>query len=174
MLSSSARQILVVALAHQGVDAESWKDYQPQNRTPSSRPDYVDYSQKPHQPLSSGKLKLPFMRPSEECRTFRSPAVEKVINDKKKPIRNPDVARLFENAFPSMLDTTVKYFDAKENLAFIVAGDYAELVTVNQPYDSQTVFECKYELHSLAGFLTFGRSSYNNTKDASFIDDNCK
>lgn len=133
------RQFLIGALALQGVDAISWKDYQPQNRTPSSCPDYVDYSQKPHAPLSSGKLKLPYMRPSEECRTFNSSAVEvgsrsrsevtalltylqKVIDDMKKRIKNPDLARLFENAFPSTLDTTVKYFDAKENLAFIVTG----------------------------------------------------
>lgn len=40
----------------------------------------------------------------------------------KKRIKNPDLARLFENAFPSTLDTTVKYFDAKKNLAFIVTG----------------------------------------------------
>ncbi|KAJ4254517.1 hypothetical protein NW762_010116 [Fusarium torreyae] len=106
----------------QGVDAASWKDYKPHNRTSSSCPDYVDYSQKPHKPLSSGELKLPFMRPSEECRTFKSPAVEKVITDIKERVKNPDLARLFENAFPSTLDTTVKYFDAKKNLAFIVTG----------------------------------------------------
>ncbi|KAM0542405.1 hypothetical protein ACHAO7_009959 [Fusarium culmorum] len=238
MLYSYARQLLLGALALQGADAASWKDYKPQSRTPSSCPDYVDYSQKPHEPLSSGKLKLPFMRPSEECRTFKSPAVEKVIKDMKKRIRNPDLARLFENAFPSTLDTTVKYFDPKKNLAFIVTGDitaqwlrdtgnqfahlykllpqdenlkdlvkaiintearyiseypycgafqpppesglspsvndYAELVTVNPPVDNQTVFECKYELDSLAGFLKIARSYYSNTKDASFINDNFK
>jgi meiotically up-regulated gene 157 (Mug157) protein len=48
--------------------------------------------------------------------------MQKVINDMKERIKNPDLARLFENAFPSTLDTTVKYFDAKENLAFIVTG----------------------------------------------------
>lgn len=46
------------------------------NRTPSSCPDYTHYAQKPHEPFSSGPLKLPYMRPSEECRTFKSPAVE--------------------------------------------------------------------------------------------------
>ncbi|KAG7431733.1 Meiotically up-regulated gene 157 protein [Fusarium oxysporum f. sp. raphani] len=220
----------------QSADAATWKDYKPQSRTPSSCPDYVDYSQKSHKPLSSGKLKLPFMRPSEECRTFKSPAVEKVISDIKKRVKNPDLARLFENTFPSTLDTTVKYFDAKKNLAFIVTGDitaqwlrdtgnqfahlykllpqdknlkalvkaiintearyiseypycgsfqpppesglspsvndYATLVTVNPPVDNQTVFECKYELDSLAGFLKIVRSYYDNTKDASFINNN--
>lgn len=54
----------------------SWQAYEAQNRTPASCPDYTDYSQKPHEPYSKGPLKLPFMRPSEECRTFKSPAVE--------------------------------------------------------------------------------------------------
>lgn len=40
----------------------------------------------------------------------------------KSRIKNPDLARLFENTFPSTLDTTVKYFDPKINLAFIVTG----------------------------------------------------
>ncbi|KAF4336881.1 DUF1237 domain protein [Fusarium beomiforme] len=227
----------VVALL-QGADAATWRDYTPQRRTPDSCPDYTSYSRKPHEPLSSGKLKLPFMRPSEECRTFKSPAVEKVISDIKKRVKNPDLARLFENTFPSTLDTTVKYFDPKKNLAFIVTGDitaqwlrdtgnqfahlykllpqdknlkdlvkaiintesryiseypycgsfqpppesglspsvndYATLVTVNPPVDNQTVFECKWELDSLAGFLKIARSYYANTNDSSFINDNFK
>lgn len=53
-----------------------WKNFQPQRRTASSCPDYSSYSEQPHGPYSSGSLKLPYMRPSEECRTFTSPAVE--------------------------------------------------------------------------------------------------
>ncbi|KAH0597638.1 hypothetical protein MHUMG1_05018 [Metarhizium humberi] len=197
----------------------SWQDYEAQARTPASCPDYTDYSQKPHAPYSQGPLKLPFMRPSEECRTFTSPAVEKVIRDMKARIRDADLARLFENTFPSTLDTTVKYFDPKVNLAFIVTGDITLVCTSisaqwlrdtgNQfahlykllpqddnlralvkaiintearyiyqypycgiPVDNQTVFECKYELDSLAAFLKISRSYYQNTKDASFINDN--
>uniref|UniRef100_A0A0D2YD71 Meiotically up-regulated gene 157 protein n=1 Tax=Fusarium oxysporum (strain Fo5176) TaxID=660025 RepID=A0A0D2YD71_FUSOF len=203
----------------QGADAAAWKDYKPQHRTPDSCPDYVNYSQKPHKPLSSGKLKLP---------------------DIKRRVKNPDLGRLFENTFPSTLDTTVRYFDAKKNLAFIVTGvslfraqwlrdtgnqfahlykllskdknlkalvkaiintearyiaeypycgafqpppesglspstnDYATNVAVNPPVDNQKVFECKYELDSLAGFLKIVRSYYANTKDSSFINDNFK
>ncbi|PNY26290.1 Uncharacterized protein TCAP_03782 [Tolypocladium capitatum] len=40
----------------------------------------------------------------------------------KARLRDPDLARLFENTFPSTLDTTVKYFDPDANLAFIVTG----------------------------------------------------
>jgi uncharacterized protein len=40
----------------------------------------------------------------------------------KDRLRDPDIARLFENAFPSTLDTTVKYYSPEENLAFIITG----------------------------------------------------
>lgn len=49
-------------------------------RVAQSCPSYNDYSKVPHAPYSGGKLKLPFMRPSEECRTFTSPAVEVRFN----------------------------------------------------------------------------------------------
>ena len=39
-------------------------------------PDYTSYAQVPHEPLSTGPLKLPFMRPTPECRTFNSNVVE--------------------------------------------------------------------------------------------------
>ncbi|PNP46590.1 hypothetical protein TGAMA5MH_02048 [Trichoderma gamsii] len=213
-----------------------WKNFPPHRRTASSCPDYSSYSEQPHGPYSSGSLKLPYMRPSEECRTFKSPAVEKVISDLKSQLKDPDVARLFENTFPSTLDTTVKYFDPSLNLAFIITGDitaqwlrdtgnqfahlykllphdknlqalvkavintearyisqypycgsfqpppesglapsvndWATDVVVNPPVNNQTVFECKYELDSLAGFLKITRSYYANTKDSSFINDN--
>ncbi|KAK3390020.1 Six-hairpin glycosidase-like protein [Podospora didyma] len=49
---------------------------------------------------------------------FKHP-VEQVITDMKVKIRDPDIAMLFADTFPSTLDTTVRYFD-KENLAFII------------------------------------------------------
>jgi hypothetical protein len=55
---------------------KTWEDYKAHNRTPSSCPDYTDYSQERHKPFSTGSLELPFMRPSPECRTFNSSAVE--------------------------------------------------------------------------------------------------
>ncbi|KAK8074077.1 hypothetical protein PG994_004976 [Apiospora phragmitis] len=103
-------------------------DYPVRNRTPSTCPDYNDYSKSRHEPFSSGALALPNMRPSPECRTFNSSAVEvvmipqKVITDMQARLKDPDMAMLFANTFPSTLDTTVKYFDPDLNLAFIITG----------------------------------------------------
>lgn len=72
-------------------------------------PDYARYSKYPHSPNSDGPLALPFQRPHPKCRTFHSDAVEKVIEDVTSRMKDPDLARLFENAFPSTTDTTVKF-----------------------------------------------------------------
>lgn len=40
----------------------------------------------------------------------------------KSRLKDPDLARLFENTFPSTLDTTVSYFNPDENVAFIITG----------------------------------------------------
>ncbi|KAF9483987.1 hypothetical protein BDN70DRAFT_798797 [Pholiota conissans] len=199
-------------------------------------PDYTTYSQTPHDPVSTGPLALPFMRPTPACRTFNSSAVEKVIMDMKSLMKDPDLARLFENTFPNTLDTTVKYFSESENLAFIITGDitaqwlrdtanqfahyhsllavdpklatlvkavinnearyvsqypycgafqpppesglapshndWADGVKVNPPVSNQTVFECKYEIDSLCGFLKLSGSYYQATKDSSFMNTN--
>lgn len=72
-------------------------------------PDYSKYSKHTHGPKSEGPLALPFQRPHPKCRTFHSDAVEKVIQDITARMKDPDLARLFENAFPSTTDTTVKF-----------------------------------------------------------------
>jgi len=41
--------------------------------------------------------------------------------------------------------------------------------TVTPPYNNQSVFECKYELDSLAAFLEISHDYYNATKDAEFF-----
>ncbi|KAF8326031.1 uncharacterized protein EI90DRAFT_3231406 [Cantharellus anzutake] len=176
------------------------------------------------------------MRPLPQCRTFNSSAVERVIDDMNVRLKDPDLARLFENTFPNTLDTTVKYFNETENLAFIITGDitaqwlrdtanqfshyksilahdaslsalvravinnearyiskypycgafqpppqsglkpshndWADNVYVYPPVDSDTVFECKYELDSLCGFLKLSSSYYEGTKDSSFANRN--
>lgn len=63
-------------------------------------PDYTQYSTYPHRPLSDGPLALPFQRPHPQCRTFHSNAIEQVIQDVTSRMKDPDLARLFENAFP--------------------------------------------------------------------------
>jgi uncharacterized protein len=60
-------------------------------------------------PFSDGPLALPFQRPSLHCRTFTSSLVEKVIEDVTSSMVDKDLARLFENAFPNTLDTTVRW-----------------------------------------------------------------
>ncbi|KAJ3828531.1 Six-hairpin glycosidase-like protein [Lentinula raphanica] len=202
----------------------------------SQCPDFTTYSASPQGNPSNGTLGLPLMRPAPACRTFNSTAVEQVIDDMKARLKDPDVARLFENTFPNTLDTTVRYYNQTENLAFIITGDitaqwlrdtanqfahyrsllsidpdlatlvkavinnearyitqypycgafqpppesglapssngYAVDVIVNPPVDNQTVFECKYEIDSLCGFLKLSTSYYNETRDASILNDN--
>lgn len=60
-------------------------------------------------PFSEGPLQLPYQRPSLHCRTFTSPLVEKVIEEVTSRMVDKDLARLFENAFPNTLDTTVRW-----------------------------------------------------------------
>lgn len=210
-------------------------------------PNYLHYSSVSHPPLSKGDLGLPFQRPAPGCRTFHSPLVEKVISDISTKIVDPDLARLFENAYPNTLDTTVSWHvDGDESAqqkrpgksaawlgaqSFIVTGDInaewlrdstnqlqgyqalaarepslqklilgaintqAELVilspycnafqppppsklapvangqsdSVHPAYEPHTVFECKYELDSLAHFLRLGNEFYDHTKNKEFV-----
>ncbi|KAI0301771.1 Six-hairpin glycosidase-like protein [Multifurca ochricompacta] len=205
--------------------------------TALSCPDYTTYSQSPQGNPSAGPLRLPFMRPAPECRTFNSSVVENVIGDMKARMKDPDLARLFENTFPNTLDTTIKYFDPEKNLAFIITGDitaqwlrdtanqlavykpllsydrnlqalfkavinnearyvsqfpycgsfqpppesglspshndWADGVTVNPPVNNEVVFECKYEIDSLCGFIKLSRGYFEATGDSSIINNNC-
>ncbi|CAD6503241.1 BgTH12-02908 [Blumeria graminis f. sp. triticale] len=204
-------------------------------------PDYAIYSQTTHDPLSTGNLKLPYMRPDPACRKFNSSQVEDTIVRMKSVIKDPDLYRLFENTFPNSLDTAVKWrgFAAnndKEELTFLITGDinamwlrdsanqmqsYMSLLkadggpnslaslfrgvinlqaryiiaapfcnsfqppaesgltqTRNQdrpdevtPKPHDIVFECKYELDSLAAFLEISSSYYEATGDIQFFRD---
>src|ERR1017187_608628 len=72
-------------------------------------PDYSIYSQQRHEPFSTGRYSLSYMRPDPACRTFNSSDVEDTIVAMKGVISEPDLYRLFENAFPNSLDTAVKW-----------------------------------------------------------------
>ena len=90
-------------------------------------PDYADYSAAPHGPFSGGTYNLSFQRPTVECRTFISPDVEDTITRLSSTIKDPDLARLFENTFPNTLDTVIKWkgnaAGTDEELAFVITGD---------------------------------------------------
>jgi uncharacterized protein len=195
-------------------------------------------------------MKLPYQRPSKHCRTFESDLVEKTIRDLNETIVDRDLARIFENAFPNTLDTTVKWHvdgsvkEKKTHLfssddedawqgpqSFIVTGDInaewlrdstnqllqyqrlakhdksiehlilgaintqAEYVIespycnafqppppskirpsdngqgdyVHPAYEPSQVFECKYELDSLAHFLALGNQFHKHTGSTAFL-----
>lgn len=78
-------------------------------------PDYSQYSTQTHQPLSAGKYQLSFMRPEPACRKYTVPEVEKTIDDLKSLVKDPDLFRLFENAFPNTLDTTISWKGFADN-----------------------------------------------------------
>ena len=98
-------------------------------------PNYASYSRTRHPDnLSAGRHQLPFQRPSKECRTYHSQEVEATIGRMKSRIEDPDLYRLFENAFPNTLDTAVKWKgfawtneteskETDEDLAFVITGD---------------------------------------------------
>lgn len=98
-------------------------------------PQYADWAKKSDgKALSEGRYQLPLQRPSEECRTFYSQEVEDAIERLRPKIADPDLFRLFENAFPNTLDTAVKWkgfawkdghegASTDEDLAFVITGD---------------------------------------------------
>ncbi|KAI7568718.1 glycoside hydrolase family 125 protein [Hortaea werneckii] len=215
-------------------------------------PEYQHYSRFSHRPYSDGPMELPFQRPSQHCRTFESDLVEKIIKDFNETMVDKDLARIFNNAFPNTLDTTVRWHvDGTEThdtyaqqifssgsaeawkgaQSFIVTGDInaewlrdstnqlaqyqrlakkdkaienlilgaintqAEYViespycnafqppppsklhpsdngqgdNVHPAYQPSQVFECKYELDSLAHFLRLGNEFYDNTGSTEFL-----
>ena len=199
-------------------------------------------------PLSKGPLALPYQRPSPHCRTFTSPSVEEVIEKITDRMVDKDLARIFENAFPNTLDTTVRWHvdatgkrsqhkhyqdGAWEGVqSFIVTGDinaewlrdstnqlaqYQPLAKkdknlqslilgaintqveyviespycnafqppppsgvaptsngqddfVHPAYEPSRVFECKYELDSLASFLALGNQFHKSTGSTTYLN----
>lgn len=190
--------------------------------------EYTSYASRIHFPLSEGELKLSYMRPPEHCRTFKSPVIEKVIEEFKSKMTDADLFRLFENTLPNTLDTTILWFNknSEDPRTFISTGDIhaewlrdsarqlsvyqkficedpqlkllikgailqqAEFIQIapycnafQPPKDSNVtiippsiddvkptppweyVFECKWELDSLASFFTLLNEYMENSKD---------
>ncbi|GAB7358967.1 hypothetical protein MBLNU230_g5041t1 [Neophaeotheca triangularis] len=204
-------------------------------------PDYLEYADEYHAPFSSGRYNLSSQRPDPACRTFNSSGVEDAINRVEADISDPDLSRLFQNAYPSTLDTAIRwkgYADngTDEELTFIITGDinamwlrdssnqmqsYLPLLNASDspdsiaslfrgvinlqarylltspycnsfqppvesgippdtnpaasddqvypPYNNQSVFECKYELDSIAAFLQVSYDYYTRTDDLDFF-----
>jgi hypothetical protein len=91
-------------------------------------PEYIDYAKVSHGPLSSGKFKLAYQRPSQDCRTFKSEEVENTLRGMENVIKDPDLYRLFQNTYPNTLDTAIRWKgyaadNAEEELTFIITGD---------------------------------------------------
>ena len=72
-------------------------------------PDYGEYAQQKHPPFSGGKYNLSYQRPEESCRKFILPEAETAIKEMKEIVKDQDLFRLFENAFPNTLDTTISW-----------------------------------------------------------------
>lgn len=197
--------------------------------------DYTTYSTKKHKPLSKGELKLPFMRPPDECKTFKSAAVEELITDYGERMIDDDLFQLFRNCLPNTLDTTIlwhnndiesprtfvstgdihaewlrdsarqlsvyqRFIKQDESLKLLIKGailQQAEYINV-APYcnafqppkgsnvprkpssvdkvspkpDWEQVFECKWELDSLASFLTLINEYLQHSGDYQILRDN--
>lgn len=91
-------------------------------------PEYIDYAKEFHEPASTGKYQLAYQRPSEECRTFKSQELEDTVTRLESVIKDPDLYRLFQNAYPNTLDTAIRWKgvaadNAEEELTFIITGD---------------------------------------------------
>ncbi|KAI1431241.1 glycoside hydrolase family 125 protein [Xylaria sp. CBS 124048] len=94
----------------------------------ASCPDFTNWSETLHEPFSTGAYALSYMRPDPACRTFNSSSVEDVIASVKKQTTDPDLFRLFENAYSNTIDTAIRWRgvaanNTEEELAFIITGD---------------------------------------------------
>jgi uncharacterized protein len=59
--------------------------------------------------LNAVSFDFPVVRVPKSERKFNSEAIEKLISDMKKKLKDPELAWLFENCFPNTLDTTVDF-----------------------------------------------------------------
>ena len=121
-------------------------------------PLYQQYSNQLHEPFSTGKYNLSSARPIPACRTFYSQEVEDEIQRMKSVIADPDLFRMFENTWPSTLDTTIAWrgwsnTTTEETLLGDVAEEPQELTFVITGkcqlfFPSRTLFKSPVKLDS--------------------------
>lgn len=73
------------------------------------------------QTCGAEELNIPLARPNRTERKYHSDTIEEVIVNYTNHMKDKDLAKLFENCFPSTLDTTV--LRASEQDTFIITGD---------------------------------------------------
>lgn len=78
----------------------------------------------PRYSFADGAPAFPVVRPAAGKRRFRSRAVEAAIAEFKKKVKDPELGWLFENCFPSTLDTTVTHTtrDGRPD-TYVITGD---------------------------------------------------
>ncbi|ORY62660.1 uncharacterized protein BCR38DRAFT_439403 [Pseudomassariella vexata] len=123
-------------------------------------PDYVTHSTQIHEPLSQGKYQLSYQRPDPACRTFTLAEVKEAILDMEHAVKDPDLARLFENTYPNTLDTTVSWkgvaSGSDEELTFITTGDIVAMWlrdSANQMRSYKTLLKANSSTDSLASLF---------------------
>lgn len=136
-------------------------------------PIYTNYAAQRHEPFSEGRHSLSYARPIRPCRTFHSQEVEDTIERLRHVIKDPDLFRLFENSWPSTLDTTIAWQGwsntsssaeadgtesevktEEEELTFVITGDIEAMWlrdSANQLQAYVSVLKKDDTIDSLAG-----------------------
>lgn len=133
-------------------------------------PNYDHHAKPRHKgKRSTGSHQLPFQQPVKKGRDLYSHEVEEVIEGSRSRIADPDVFRLFENAYPHTLDTMVKWkgptLEREEEEAILDVSHSYDVNKVNQPYNGEKTLDSKWELDSLASSVQLRFEYYNATQD---------
>lgn len=116
-------------------------------------PLYQHYSSARHEPYSTGRWNLSYARPIPSCRTFPLQDLEDTIERLRHVIVDPDLFRLFENTWPSTLDTTVAWRGYVNEKLRTPANADEEIPTTN-PHGERKPAKPKQEKEELSFVIT--------------------